>query len=180
MFLWKSFNKTPKDHSTMITHHSLPKPKIGSCCCCFPWQFGVKKSMAKTVPLEEGLEFANIKPYTKVHSASWKWRSKSKSKSLNNIQINSTLNKPLSQSQSQVSIFTHLINIVKDDFFKILFNYYSIFFMYIFPFSSTDTSLINFNFSMTRVNTRFLCQVQNGNMWCMKRQARGRSRRRIT
>ncbi|KAL9296277.1 hypothetical protein ACSQ67_022173 [Phaseolus vulgaris] len=93
---------TPKHHSTMIT----PKQKIGSrrcCCCCFPWQVGMKKSMAKTVPLEEeeGLEFADMKAYTKVHSSSWKWRSKSKSNSFNNTQINSTLNQSLSQHDTR-------------------------------------------------------------------------------
>jgi len=67
----------------------------------------MKKSMAKTVPLEEeeGLEFADMKAYTKVHSSSWKWRSKSKSNSFNNTQINSTLN----QSLSQVSTFHQYI-----------------------------------------------------------------------
>ncbi|KAK7341314.1 hypothetical protein VNO80_24240 [Phaseolus coccineus] len=84
-----------------------PKQKIGSsrcCCCCFPWQVRMKKSMAKTVPLEEeGLEFADMKAYTKVHSSSWKWSSKSKSKSnlLNNTQINSTLNQSLSQHDTR-------------------------------------------------------------------------------
>ncbi|ESW03622.1 hypothetical protein PHAVU_011G029200 [Phaseolus vulgaris] len=84
-----------------------PKQKIGSrrcCCCCFPWQVGMKKSMAKTVPLEEeeeGLEFADMKAYTKVHSSSWKWRSKSKSNSFNNTQINSTLNQSLSQHDTR-------------------------------------------------------------------------------
>ncbi|QCD88766.1 hypothetical protein DEO72_LG3g3316 [Vigna unguiculata] len=99
-------NKTPKDHSTIITQHNPPK---NIACTCFQCQVAVKKSMAKTVPLHEGLEFADMKSYTtKLHSSSWKWRSKSKSmsmsksksKSLSNTQINSTLNQPLSQSHS--------------------------------------------------------------------------------
>ncbi|BAT91108.1 hypothetical protein LR48_Vigan08g189100 [Vigna angularis] len=90
--------KTPKDNSTIITRHNPPKQNIRTS----------KKSMAKTVPLQEGLEFPDMKSNTKLHSSSWKWRSKSKSMSmskskpnpLSNTQINSTLRQPLSQSQS--------------------------------------------------------------------------------
>jgi len=109
-------NKTPKDHSTIITQHNPPK---NIACTCFQCQVAVKKSMAKTMPLHEGLEFADMKSYTtKMHSSSWKWRSKSKSmsmsksKSLSNTQINSTLNQPLSQSHSMVWLFAYFIKMI--------------------------------------------------------------------